>query len=195
MNMQAKLRIVPEEEEKEEGKMNLKGFVYRFVTQAEAEETADIEEICFPPNEACSRQHMRERIAAAPEVFYVAEDPQKHCLAGFINGIATDETEFRDAFFTDASLHNPAGHSLMILGLDVRPEYRGIGLARELVRRCAEQEAGKRDRLVLTCLESLVGMYEKFGFRDLGLSASVWGGEVWHEMDMPLHGKRKRNES
>jgi hypothetical protein len=27
-------------------------------------------------------------------------------------------------------------------------------------------------------------MYARFGFRDLGLSASVWGGEAWHEMDM-----------
>ena len=66
--------------------------------------------------------------------------------------------------------------------LFVLPEYRGRGLARELVKRYAERYEGRR--LVLTCLESLVQMYEKFGFQDLGKSASRWGGESWHEMDM-----------
>ena len=27
-------------------------------------------------------------------------------------------------------------------------------------------------------------MYKKFGFRDLGESASEWGGEKWHEMEV-----------
>lgn len=60
------------------------------------------------------------------------------------------------------------------------------GLARELVRSYAEKETGKRKRLVLTCLENLVGMYQKFGFSDAGESASVWGGERWHEMVLLL---------
>ena len=159
-------------------------FEFRIIRQDEADEAADIEEICFPPNEACKREHMIPRIAIAPETFWVAVDGNR--IAGFINGIATDETAFRDEFFTDASLHDPNGRNVMLLGLDVRPEYRGIGLGRELVRSFAERETGKRDRLVLTCLERLVPMYEKFGFRDLGISASVWGGEQWHEMDMML---------
>ena len=31
-------------------------FTFREILPEEAEEAADIEEICFPPNEACSRQ-------------------------------------------------------------------------------------------------------------------------------------------
>ncbi len=156
-------------------------FVFRTVRQEEAEQTAEIEAICFPPNEACKREHMIPRIAAAADFFWVAEDRVTGKISGFINGIATNETAFRDAFFTDASLHDPDGANNMILGLDVLPDYRGQGLARELVRSYAERNRGKR--LVLTCLERLVPMYEKFGFRDLGESASVWGGERWHEMD------------
>lgn len=157
------------------------GFRFRPIRGEETEQAIRIETICFPPNEACKREHMIPRIAAAADFFLVAEDPETGRIAGFINSIATEETRFRDAFFTDARLHDPAGSNLMILGLDVLPEYRGRGLGRELVRRYAERFAGRR--LVLTCLERLVPMYEKFGFRDLGLSASAWGGESWHEME------------
>lgn len=163
-------------------------FEFRTIHQDEAEETAVIESICFPPNEACKREHMLPRIATAPDLFWVAVDKGTGHIAGFINGLATNENAFRDEFFTDAGLHDPDGCNIFILGLDVLPQYRLNGLARELVRSYAVKESGKRKRLVLTCLESLVGMYEKFGFTDMGESASVWGGERWHEMEMILPG-------
>ncbi len=155
--------------------------LFRMIREEETEEAIEIETICFPPNEACKREHMIPRIAAAKDFFLVAEEAESGRIAGFINGIATEETCFRDEFFTDASLHDPAGRNIMILGLDVRPEYRGQGLAKALTEEYAARFPGRR--LVLTCLERLVGMYEHFGFTDLGLSASVWGGERWHEMD------------
>ena len=109
-------------------------------------------------------------------------------MAGFLNGIATNERAFRDEFFTDAGLHDPDGRDIMILGLDVLPEYRKQGLARELVwRYCRTEEAHGRQRLVLTCHKSKVKMYTNLGFRDLGESASEWGGEKWHEMDIILN--------
>lgn len=162
-------------------------FIFRSVRPEEAEQTVLIEQICFPPNEACAPEHMRERVARASDRFLVAEDPQTGLIAGFLNGIATRETAFRDAFFTDVSLHEPDGKNIMLLGLDVMPEYRGMGLGRALVEkyRLRERDMGS-ERMVLTCLERLVGMYQKFGFRDLGLSASVWGGESWHEMDLSV---------
>jgi len=161
-------------------------FEFRTIRPEEAEQSVCIEEICFPPNEACKREHMLPRVAAAADTFWVAVDRRTGKLAGFINGIATNEQAFRDEFFTDASLHDPAGENVMLLGLDVLPEYRLRGLGRELVRTFAQREKGRRKRLVLTCLDHLVGMYQRFGFRDLGLSASAWGGETWHEMEMIL---------
>lgn len=157
-------------------------FDFRAIRENETEQAVEIETICFPPHEACKREHMVPRIAAAGDFFLVAEDRATGRLAGFVNGIATDEPAFRDEFFTDISLHHPSGSNIMILGLDVLPAFRRQGLARELMRRYAAQHRGKR--LVLTCLENLVPMYERFGFRDLGLSASVWGGESWHEMEL-----------
>lgn len=83
---------------------------------------------------------MVERIRAAEELFLVAVDEKTGKIAGFLNGIATDESSFRDEFFTDAGLHDPQGKNIMLLGLDVLPEYQRQGLGRELVNRYLERE-------------------------------------------------------
>ena len=77
----------------------------------------------------------------------------------------------------------------MLLGLDVLPEYRGRGLAREIVSQYLrrEKENGRR-RVILTCLAGKVQMYQRMGFVDLGISGSTWGGEEWHEMSFNLCG-------
>ena len=159
-------------------------FEIRFVRQEEAEEAAEIERRCFPPNEACTPERMKRRICVAADFFLVAIDPLKERMVGFVNGIATHENKLRDEFFTDESLHDPSGANIMILGVAVLPEYRGQGLARELLSQYRRiQRERNRRALVLTCLEDKVKMYEKLGFRDLGKSSSAWGGEAWHEME------------
>lgn len=162
-------------------------FEFRNIRPEEADQAALIEQICFPPNEACSEKNMKERVAKASELFLVAVDKETGKIAGFLNGLATEEASFRDEFFTDASLYNPSGKNVMLLGLDVLPKYRGQGLAREIVRQyaCRERE-NNRSKLILTCLDSRVEMYEKFGFVDDGIANSTWGGEEWHEMTLTL---------
>lgn len=162
-------------------------FEFRNINQEETAQAVAIEQVCFPPNEACSEKSMKERIAVAPELFLVAIDKRTGKIAGFFNGIATDEERFRDEFFTDISLHCPDGKNVMLLGLDVLPEYRGQGLGRELVEQyvCRERERNRRE-VILTCLDSKVKMYEKFGFEDRGIANSTWGGEEWHEMSYTL---------
>ena len=82
---------------------------------------------------------------------------------------------------------DPAAQTDFLMGLDVLPEYRGKGLARELMRLYGIQAQVKgRLRMVLTAHEEKVGMYEKMGFTDLGISGSVWGGNPWHEMEIRL---------
>lgn len=165
----------------------LERFEFRNIKREETAQAAEIEQICFPPNEACSAKNMRDRVTRAPELFLVAIDKETGKIAGFLNGLATDESVFRDEFFTDASLYNPKGENIMLLGLDVLPDYRGQGLARALVLKYLqrEQENG-RNIVLLTCLKSKVEMYEKFGFQDNGAANSTWGGEEWHEMSYTL---------
>ena len=163
--------------------MSFEQFEFRTILKSEAEQAVTIEHICFPPNEACSRQAMLTRIENASEQFLVAVDKTTGKLAGFINGLSTYEDKFRDEFFTDISLYDPKGENVMILGLDVLPEYRNRGLAREIVRNFSIMEKEKgRKTLILTCLDEKVKMYEKLGFSDKGMADSTWGGEEWHEM-------------
>lgn len=164
-------------------------FEFRDILPEEAKRAAEIEQICFPPYEACSREMMISRALEAPEVFLVAADRQTGEIAGFLNGLPTKETSFRDEFFTDSGLYDPDGKTVMLLGLDMLPEYRGRGLARELMEEYARRERRKgRHTLVLTCLDEKVAMYERMGFRDLGIANSTWGGEEWHEMSRRLGG-------
>lgn len=170
-------------EKKTGGQTIIERFEIREIKPEETEQAIEIEQICFPPHEACSPKAMTVRIAAAPELFLVAINKESGKIAGFLNGVATDEDSFRDEFFTDISLHEPAGKNIMLLGLDVLPEYRGQGLAREIVSQYIKKEQAKgRKGLYLTCLDAKVEMYQKMGFSDLGIANSIWGGEQWHEM-------------
>ena len=167
--------------------MSFEQFEFRTILKSEAEQAVTIEHICFPPNEACSRQAMLTRIENASEQFLVAVDKTTGKLAGFITGLSTYEDKFRDEFFTDISLYDSKGENVMILGLDVLPEYRNRGLAREIVRNFSIMEKEKgRKTLILTCLDEKVKMYEKLGFSDKGMADSTWGGEEWHEMTYSL---------
>lgn len=161
----------------------MEGFIFREIKRVETEQAIAIEQICFPPHEACSAKAMTERILAAPEFFLAAVDEKTGKIAGFLNGVATDEDSFRDEFFTDIGLHKEDGKHVMLLGLDVLPEYRGQGLAKSIVEKYVQRVCTKgRKALILTCLEEKVEMYKKMGFADRGIANSSWGSEEWHEM-------------
>lgn len=162
-------------------------YEFRDIRPEETDQAAEIERICFPPNEACSYEHMAARIQKAPDLFLVAVDKATGKLAGFLNGLATNQQHLTDDFFTDADVHNPQGDNIMILGLDVLPEHRGQGLARRLVNEYLKRERRKgRKTITLTCVEDKVKMYEKFGFENHGIGVSNWGGEQWYEMSIAV---------
>ncbi len=47
------------------------------------------------------------------------------------------------------------------------------------------REMGKK-KIFLLCKENLMGMYERMGYRKIGISASTHGGAVWYEMEQSL---------
>ena len=121
-------------------------FEFRYIRPEEAEQAARIEQVCFPPNEACTEKMMKDRAAAVPELFLVAVDRQNGQLGGFLCGLATDESRFRDEFFYDNTLYRPQGKNVILLGLDVLPEYRGQGLARELMHVYLQRKKNGEER-------------------------------------------------
>ena len=158
-------------------------FSLRKINDNEIEQAIEIETICFPPNEACSPENMRERIQAASDYFLVAIDNETGKIAGFLNGVCSDANRFKDEFFTNAKEHNPNGKNLMLTGLDVLPQYRNQGLASYIMSSYVDiQKKNGKEALYLTCLENKVSMYNKMGFVSNGLADSTWGNESWYEM-------------
>ena len=165
----------------------LKNYQFRQILPEEGVQAGEMDRICFPPEEAKPMEIMCRFVQKIPEQFLVAVDRRTGKIAGYLCGISSDEEHFKDGFFTDLSFNDPAAQTVYLLGLDILPGHRGRGLAKELLRIYGiwSQVRGKR-RMVLTAHEEKVGMYEKLGFADLGISESVWGGGVWHEMERRL---------
>ena len=63
-------------------------FEFRNIHTDEIEQAVLIEQICFPPNEACKPEIMRERVKIFPETFLVAVSRETGKVVGFINGLA-----------------------------------------------------------------------------------------------------------
>lgn len=140
-----------------------------------------VEAVCFPEAEAAPRESFQQRISTFPDSFFVAEKDGE--IIGFINGCATDSRVIFDEMFADASHHREDGIYQSIFGLDVIPEYQHQGLASRLMEHLIEDAREKgRKGLTLTCKDRLIGFYERFGYKNLGLSQSVHGGAVWYDM-------------
>lgn len=120
--MQTKLK----EQEKEINKY----YELRQVSLNDAEEATAVEEVCFPPSEACTLPIMKERISRAADTFLTAIDRETGKMVGFVNGLCTNESSLRDELFTDTSLHDSNGENVMICSVAVLPQYRRQGIAR-----------------------------------------------------------------
>lgn len=156
-------------------------ILIRPVTMDDLDAVTTVEAHCFPPAEAATRESFAHRIVTFPECFFVAVHEGE--IIGFINGCATNERTIRDEMFEDSSLHTPDGCYQSIFGLDVIERYQRQGIAAELMNHLIEDARMKgRKGLILTCKDRLIHYYAKFGYKNLGVSASVHGGAVWYDM-------------
>lgn len=163
--------------------MNMGYTAIRIARPEEGERLAEIEEACFPPSEAASKEEVLARMAAFPENFLVAELHGE--LVGFINGNNTDKPYLPDELYHDVSLHVPHGDYQTVFGLNVLPNFRRRGIAEKLVKEYIAI-ARKRGRagVILTCKDRMVHYYEKFGFQYYGQADSNHGGEKWNDMKL-----------
>lgn len=140
-----------------------------------------VEATCFPEAEAATKESLKNRIETFPNSFFVAELDGK--IIGFVNGAVTNDTVIRDELFSDSSLHIEDGAYQAIFGLDVMPEYRNQGVARQLMNHIIEvAKRQERKGVILTCKDKLIHYYSKFGFVNKGISQSVHGGAEWYDM-------------
>ncbi|EGT3617449.1 GNAT family N-acetyltransferase [Clostridium perfringens] len=153
----------------------------REANRSDLEEIIIIEGECFPVAEAAKEVDIRKRFDAFKENFIVAVEAGK--VIGFINGCTTDKPELPDELYHDTKSHNPNGNYQTVFGLDVLPDFRNKGVAEKLLNSFIElsKERGKKG-MVLTCKDHLVHYYEKFGFKNHGVSDSSHGGAKWNDM-------------
>lgn len=154
----------------------------RYATMADLDDIASVESECFPVLEAATKEEFDQRIKYYGNHFWLMFDDDK--LIAFVDGFVTDEADLTDEMYENASMHNENGAWQMIFGVNTLPEYRRCGYAKELIKK-AILDAGKQNRkgLVLTCKESLVPYYSRFGFVDEGITdKSTHGNVLWHQM-------------
>lgn len=119
-------------------------------------ELIHIENLGFTPEEAATEEAMLERIAVIPDSFIVARNEQSKII-GYVVGPVLKQRYITDDLF-EKSVPNPfTGGFQSILSLVVHPDYRGKGIAAQLLdeleRICVKS---KREAITLTCLDYLV---------------------------------------
>lgn len=166
-------------------KINEMTITIRNARQTDLDSIAHLESVCFPPEEAATREAFKRRINTFPESFFVAEYMDK--VIGVVNGCMTNSPVIFDEMFHDDKTHLTDGENQAIFGLLVAPEFQKKGIAGELLNHIIKvsRERGKR-AVILTCKEKLIHYYGKFGFENMGVSGSTHGGASWYDMVLNL---------
>lgn len=158
-------------------------FSIRTATPADVDLLTKIEAESFPPAEKASRESFAKRLAVFADDFLILEENGR--AVGLIDGMVTDAPTISDDMYDDAELHNPKGRWQSVFGLAVVPECRRQGYASALMRAFIEKARMEgREGVILCCKEALIPFYRSFGFTDMGVSKSVHGGVVWHDMTL-----------
>ena len=157
----------------------------RMATIDDLDAITSVEAECFPAAEASTREEFARRIKAyGPHFWLLCEEGyEKDKIIAFVDGMVTNEKNLTDEMYEKAELHDEGGAWQMIFGVSTLPAYRRRGYAEKLMRYVInDARAQDRTGMVLTCKESLIHYYEKFGFQNEGISESVHGGAVWYQM-------------
>lgn len=156
-------------------------IIFRNITLEDAKEVAELERKCFPKTEAADLKAFIDRIGAYGNHFLCAEYEGK--IVGLVDGLVTDDKDLKDEMYEDVSFHNENGCWQMIFGVETDPDFQGKGIASQALERFIEiAREENRKGLVLTCKEKLISFYQRFGFKNEGISGSKHGGVSWYQM-------------
>lgn len=160
-------------------------MVIRNATIEDLEQLVSLESVCFPVEEAATRESLEKRINTFSNCFWLLEE--RGVIITMINGMFSNNPILTDEMYTNVNLHEEEGSWLMIFAVDTLPVYRKIGCAEKVLHHViAEVSKQGRKGIVLTCKEELIPYYKKFGFINEGKSNSKHGGAVWYDMRLML---------
>lgn len=156
-------------------------MVLRKVNMQDLDQIIALENIGFITEEAATAEALKSRIVQIQETFIVAEHNGK--VIGYINGPVIKERYISDDLFKNVPTNNSEGGYISVLGLVVAPNYQGQGIAGRLLNYFENLAKNQhRHGVTLTCRESLISFYEKYGYRNEGLSESCHGDIKWYNL-------------
>ena len=151
---------------------------------ADLEGVTMVEAAAFPAAEAASGDSFRWRLEHLGDSFFVAELPDEqgiYRIIGLIDARPTYDERLTDELFENGGV--VAGENQAIMGLAVLPEYQAMGVGSRLMGDFInEMKSSGYRHILLTCKEEKITYYERFGYENLGVSASVHGGARWYDM-------------
>ena len=156
----------------------------RRAVPADLEGVTMVEAAAFPAAEAASGDSFRWRLEHLGDSFLVAELPDEqeiYRIIGLIDARPTYDERLTDELFENGGVVD--GENQAIMGLAVLPEYQAMGVGSRLMGDFInEMKSSGYRHILLTCKEEKITYYERFGYENLGVSASVHGGARWYDM-------------
>lgn len=157
-------------------------LIYRSAKASDLDNIMKIENAGFSPEDAASKEAMKQRIEIIPDSFIIAETTNKE-MAGYVVGPVIPERFLYDDLFDEIQKNPEQGEYQSVLSLVVDSKFQGQGIASQLLnelnRICLEK---KRAGITLTCVENLIPFYEANGFKNENLSDSTHGNKKWYNM-------------
>lgn len=155
---------------------------FRTPVNTDIDKIIAIETSGFSPDEAATREAMKERIELISDSFIVAVDETNQPI-GYVVGPVIPERYLYDELFETTVLNPKTGGYQSVLSLVVEPSCRGAGIAGKLLKELVKvSKERSREGITLTCLEKLIPFYERNGYKMEGLSESHHAGETWYNM-------------
>lgn len=99
----------------------------------DVDKITELEKICFPKEEAATRDSFIERLNVYANHFIVVESEDD--IICVVNGLVTNHEDLLDEMYADANYHNEDGKWQMIFGVETHPDYQGRGIASMALQR------------------------------------------------------------
>ncbi|QEH62353.1 GNAT family N-acetyltransferase [Spiroplasma chinense] len=136
----------------------------------------------FVPQEVLSRETYKERIEKISSSFIVARDELGKVM-GFIVGKSSSSLYLEDEVFTITKENIDSDPYYWVVTLAVDKECQKFKIGSRLIQNFLEQAKSEGKKAVsLTCVKELVTYYEKFNFKNHGVSESKFAGHTWYNM-------------